>query len=264
MRNRLMTHVIAGYPTMNSCVELLLGMQSAGVYAVEVQIPFSDPSADGPLIMKANDIAIQNNMTIQQCFKMINIARKAGLNVPIYLMSYINKIYYYGFEEFCVMASKCNVAGLIVPDLPYDTKEYRELHLQTNKFGIEIVPVFSPGTLSERLSMYHIKNNKMVYITSMKGITGKELVIREELIRLIQVIRSQSNCKIALGFGVRTSLHVESALKLADIAVVGSEVIRHIEGNNVAGGVRFVSQLVNNSKHSSISANSTILGDNDE
>ena len=264
MRNRLMTHVVAGYPTMDSCVELLLGMQDAGVCAAEVQIPFSDPSADGPLIMQANDVAIANNMTTEACFTMIEKARTSGLNVPVYLMSYCNKIYHYGFERFCSKARKCNVSGLIVPDLPYDTSEYTELQSHANKMGIEIVPVLSPGLQIDRLNMHHVKNNKMVYITSMKGITGRELNIREDLIRLIHAIRSRSACDIALGFGVRTPLHVKQALSLADIAVVGSEVIRHVDGNNVTGAVRFVSQLVNSANPSSISGNSTILGDDDE
>lgn len=259
-----MTHVVAGYPTTDLCIELLLGMQEAGVCAIEVQIPFSDPSADGALIMHANDVAIQNRMTINQCFKMIQNARKKGLNIPIYIMCYANKLYNYGFEVFCKNSVKCGVFGFIVPDLPHDTNEYSELRQFANTNGIEIVPVLSPGIQSDRVKMYQLHKTKLVYITSMKGITGNKLIIRSDLIHLIRTIRKQSDCEIALGFGIRTIVHVDMALEIADIAVVGSEVIRHIDRNNVSGAIKFVSQLVAGQKYSSISGNSTILGDNDE
>jgi len=246
MKNKLMTHVVAGYPTESECIELLLGMQAAGVYAIEVQIPFSDPGADGPTIMKANDIALQNGMTTSKCFQMIKLARQKGLRVPVYIMSYANKLYRFGFEDFCQEAKSCQVNGFIVPDLPFDTPEYKELSNYAKKLDIVLIPVLSPGITTERLSHYTLDSSKLVYLTSMKGITGKELVVKKELVSLVEKIRSTSSCQIALGFGIRNAQHVHTALEVADIAVVGSEVIRRIEQKGLSGAATFIKELTNN------------------
>lgn len=245
MKNKLMTHVVAGYPTEALCIELMLSMQTVGVYAIEVQIPFSDPSADGPTIMEANDVALQNGMTTVACFKLIQKARANGLEVPIYIMSYANKLLSFGFDNFCKETSKCNIQGLIIPDLPCSVPEYKELAQYCSKYGIDMVPVLSPGVAPDRLKQYKLTSNKLVYVTSSKGITGKQIAIRPDLIKLIKTLRSKSDCQIALGFGIRAPEDVRRALSIADIAVVGSEVIRKVNQQDVSGAVQFINKLVN-------------------
>lgn len=243
MKNKLMTHVVAGYPTPATCIELLLGMQQAGVCAVEVQVPFSDPNADGPAIMKANDVALQNGMTVEKCFQMIHSARKKGLNIPVYIMSYVNKLHSFGIEEFCQQAQSCQIAGFIIPDLPFDTPEYKSLASLCNKYQLSIVPVLSPGATSQRIQGYQLETSQLVYVTSMHGVTGSELNIQDDLRRLTLKIRSVSSCKIAVGFGIRTPDHVRMALEVADVAVVGSEVIRTVEQQGISKTVNYVRRL---------------------
>lgn len=240
-----MTHVVAGYPTELACKELLFGMQAAGVYAIEIQIPFSDPSADGPIIMHANDVALENNMTVQKCFNMIHTSREKGLTTPVYVMSYANKLLQFGLKKFCQEAKRCHAEGLIVPDLPFDTAEYKELSDYCSQLEIDLVPVLSPGVITERLIQYNLGSHKLVYLTSTRGITGKELSTSKELVQLVKTIRSQSSCLIALGFGIRTAQHVHQSLELVDIAVVGSEVLRKVEQDGVLGVAAFIKQLVN-------------------
>lgn len=239
-----MTHVVAGYPTEIECSELLFGMQAAGACAIEIQIPFSDPSADGPTIMRANDVALENSMTVQKCFDMIHSSREKGLTTPIYVMSYSNKLLRFGLKKFCQEAKRCHVDGLIVPDLPFDTVEYQELSNYCIRLGVDLVPVLSPGVAIGRLAQYNLDQHGLVYLTSTRGITGKELSTSKELIQLIKTIRSRSSCRIALGFGIRTTQHIHQALELVDIAVVGSEVLRKVEQAGVSGAVAFIKQFV--------------------
>lgn len=244
MNNKLMTHVVAGYPTATQCIELMIGMQNAGVYAIEVQIPFSDPSADGPTIMMANDVALDNGMTVKNCFDLIIIARRQGLTCPIYAMSYANKLLSYGLVNFCNEAKNADVAGLIVPDLPFDTPEYIDLHAICSTLNLDIVPVMSPGMTRERLMQSGLKSSKLIYLTSTKGITGKEIIIQQELTDFACTIRENSNCLIALGFGIRCLEHVHMALKIADVAVIGSELIREVDQNGIPSTLDFIRRLV--------------------
>jgi tryptophan synthase alpha chain len=246
MNNKLMTHVVAGYPTKAQCIELLLGMQEAGVSIIEVQIPFSDPSADGPVIMKANDTALENGTTIQDCFDMLAQARTQGLKVPLYIMSYANKVMSFGIEGFCSQAQKIGVNGLIIPDLPCGTSDHEALLGVCSARNLDLVPVASPGTLVSRLSEYKLETHELIYVTSTQGITGKELTIKQELLDLIEIIRSKTNGQIALGFGIRNLPDVQQALEVADFAVIGSAVIKIMEDNDVKQAVQFIERLVNN------------------
>lgn len=240
MSNKLMTHVVAGYPTKEGCIELLLGMQNVGVSVIEIQIPFSDPGADGPTIMKANDIALENGMTVQGCFDMLKEARSRGLTLPIYLMSYANKIMNFGVELFCSQAQVNNVSGLIIPDLPYDSLEYNDLAAQCKLRDLDLVPVLSPGMVLSRLDGYGLKSHQLIYVTSTQGITGKELHIKQDLRDLIVQIRTKSDGQIALGFGIRHAQDVQEALQIADLAVIGSAVIAKVEQEGIAEALDFL------------------------
>lgn len=239
-----MTHVVAGYPAEDRCVELMLGMQKAGVAMIEIQIPFSDPSADGPVIMRANDIALENGMSIQGCFDMISNAREHGLNVPVYVMTYANKVVSFGSREFCKQAQKHTIAGLIIPDLPFETTDYIELSAECTQLGVDLVPVISPGILQNRLRGYDLSIHKLVYVTSTQGITGKELNIKTDLQDLIKNIRTTTEAQIALGFGVRMQADVEQALQIADVAVVGSAVIEKVDQLGVDGALQFIQSII--------------------
>lgn len=240
MNNKLMTHVVAGYPNEMECIELMLGMQKAGVSIIEIQIPFSDPGADGPAIMKANDIALENGMTVQGCFDMLAKARMQGLTLPVYLMSYANKVISFGARAFCEQAQIHNVSGFIIPDLPSETTEYKHLLAQCKKYQLDLVPVVSPGVLTGRLDAYQLDSHHLIYVTSTQGITGKELHIRQNLQDVISDIKSKSNAQVALGFGIRSAHDVQQVLQLADVAVIGSAVITIVEQEGIAAALTFL------------------------
>lgn len=242
--NRIMTHVVAGYPNEQSCVELMKGMQQAGVEIIEVQIPFSDPIADGETIMRANDRAIEQGMTTEKSFKLIDKAHKLGVNIDIYIMTYVQKMLAYGLEKFCRQAAKSGVKGLIIPDLPIETVEYKNIHKFAKDLGLSLVPVVSPAMDSQRLEQ-SINGVELIYLTSMRGITGKTLVLSKDLVEAAKQIKKlNKNADLAIGFGIENSKDVKKVLQIADIAVVGSSVLRKINNDGQLEAVEFVTSLV--------------------
>lgn len=244
MKNKLMCHVVAGYPSEKECVDLMLGMQKAGIRTIEVQIPFSDPIADGETIMIANDKALASGMTTQKSFDLIKTARKSGLEADIYIMSYSQKLISFGTASFCEQAKSVGVKGLIIPDLPIEAEEYSVLKKQTDLYNMEIVPVVSPGAEKERLKNSLDSAGSLIYLTTVKGITGNKLRLNKSLEQIAKEIKKQRpDAKLAIGFGVQTKEDIREVLDIADIAVVGSAAIRHIDKGGVKEGLRFLQGL---------------------
>lgn len=240
----LMTHVVAGYPSEKECIDLLLGMQRAGIGKIEVQIPFSDPIADGETIMQANDRAIENKMTTNKSFDLIKKARKSGLEVEVYIMSYLQKVLSFGVENFCVRTQDVGAKGLIVPDLPIDTDEYELLSKVAVKYDLEIVPVVSPGADKNRLRKVVEPAGDLIYLTSIKGITGNRLRLSAPLKDVAKEVKNlKPNSKLAIGFGIQTKEDIKEILNIADIAVLGSSVIRKIDQSGIRGAISFLEEL---------------------
>lgn len=240
----LMTHVVAGYPSEKECIDLLLGMQKVGINMIEVQIPFSDPIADGETIMIANDRAIENGMTVKKSFDLIKTVRKNGLESDIYIMSYTQKLISFGIDNFCKQAKSAGVKGLIIPDLPIEAEEYTALSKSAGKKGLEIVPVISPGSGNDRLLRSVKTAGELIYLTSIKGITGNQLNLSASLEQTAKKIKEhRSDAKLAVGFGIGSKQDVREVLRIADIAVLGSSVIREINKSGVDGAVKFLSGL---------------------
>jgi tryptophan synthase alpha subunit len=241
----IMAHVVAGYPSPEECVELMLGMQKLGVEMIEVQIPFSDPIADGETIMRANDRALEHGMTVKSSFALLRQAREQGLKSNIYIMSYVQKLIHCGFEDFCRWANEVEAAGLIIPDLPFDSPEYAQLASAEKKYLLEIVPVVSPGMDPQRLTALAADKKGLVYLTSTKGITGNKLNVSAELAGLCEKIKKLSpGLTLAVGFGVQNKKDVNEVLQIADIAVVGSSVIRRIETSGTKAGLSLIQKLL--------------------
>ncbi len=239
--NKLMCHVVAGFPEADTCLELIRGLDKAGAAAIEVQIPFSDPIADGETIMRANDVALEGGMTTAGSFELI---KEAGVNADVYIMSYIQKILHFGFKEFCEAATKCGAKGLIIPDLPYDTPEHEDLIVLARNLELELVPVLSPGMPEKRLAGALKFNPKTIYVTSRRGITGNEYAGTEELARFVSDIRNKSDARVMIGFGIASANDVSDALKLGDIAVVGSAIIKRLQESGLKGTLDYVEGLI--------------------
>jgi tryptophan synthase alpha chain len=233
--SKLMCHVVAGYPVAKTCLELMKGMASAGAEALEVQIPFSDPIADGETIMRANDAALANGMTVKDSFKLI---KEADPKCDVYVMSYLQKVRHYGIEKFCEAAAKSGAKGLIIPDLPYDSPEYDQLQGKA-----KLIPVLSPGMPEARLKKLLDGKPELVYVTSQRGITGNEYSGGEELKKFVANIKERSDAKVMIGFGISTAQDVKDALSIGDTAVVGSGIIKKLQASGVAETLKYVGEL---------------------
>jgi tryptophan synthase alpha chain len=245
MSKPLICHVVAGYPDVDTCLNLISKLAKLQIEALEVQIPFSDPIADGEAIMEANDVAIHHGMTIQKSFELLTRVREKGISTDIYLMSYIQKINHFGFKEFCINASKCNVKGFIIPDLPFDTTEYDTLKSIAATNNLIIVPVVSPGMLAERLEQIVKHVQGYIYVTSRQGITGTKFEHNKELEYVTNEIKKYSQCRIYIGFGIASSDDVKQALQVGDAAIIGSAIIRSLKSTSLDRTISYVEELAN-------------------
>lgn len=243
MSNTLMCHVVAGYPDDKSCMKLLQGMNDLGVEYIEIQIPFSDPIADGESIMEANDVALKNDMTIARSFNLVEAFYKQAHHSNVFIMTYAQKVYHVGHDLFCKKASIAHVKGLIIPDLPYDTQEFRSLKKAAKKYNISIVPVVSPGMDSKRLDSILALEPEFVYLTSQRGITGKKYASSKELNMIAADIKKRFLVKLMIGFGIQSSKDVADVLSYGDVAVIGSVIVRSLQSGSVAGTIALIKEL---------------------
>ena len=244
MNKPLMCHVVAGYPDAGDCLELMVGLHALAVEAIEVQIPFSDPIADGETIMGANDVALAGGMTTAGSFDLIQKARRQGVDTDIYVMSYVQKVNHYGLAEFCEQAAACNVKGLIVPDLPYDSPEFDSLRKLLEARNIQLVPVLSPGMPKSRLQALMAFKPGCVYVTSQRGITGNKYTPAKQLRQLAGSIEKPGKTRVMIGFGITTPADVNDALEMGDTAVVGSAIVQAVQSSGTGGALAYVKTLM--------------------
>ena len=226
----LMTHVVVGYPTLRDTVNLVRLMAKEGVDIVELQIPFSDPLADGPTIMKACEKALENGTRVKDAF---DIAKKLSqeVSIPLLFMAYYNTLFKYGTEKFCRDAVSVGASGLIVPDMPIEEEGNEHLMEYCEKYRLENIQVVSPASTDERL----IKNARVasgfVYATARQGITGAREKLDPAIISYLTKLRQYFSVPIAVGFGISKKEHVEALVGYADIAIVGSAIVDAINNS---------------------------------
>jgi len=236
----LMTHIVIGYPSFEASFEIVKQMVEAGVDLMELQIPFSEPMADGPVILKANQKAIEKGSTVQKCFEF---ARKVAKEFPIpfLFMSYTNILYKYGMEEFSDKMVQINLKGAIVPDLP--PEEGEDYIRAMKKNSLSPIYIFSPETSDERLAYLSSFASGFVYCLARKGVTGKETAFLDDLSAYLSRCRKATTLPLAVGFGVKEKADVDYLKGKADIAVIGSQTIRIVEEKGVAATGDFIRSL---------------------
>ena len=222
-----MTHIVAGYPTLAECEKVVVTMAQAGVAFIEIQMPFSDPIADGSTIMQANEQALANGMTTKKCFQLIQRLQKK-ITTPLLIMTYYNIAFRYGLENFCARAKECQVYGLIIPDIPIDEECHEHYIEQCNNYGLHPIQVISPITPIRRLKQISKVASGFVYCVSTFGTTGQRTTLNPDIRTYLQRVKKYITVPLALGFGISDKKQVETALRYADIAVVGSKIINII------------------------------------
>jgi len=226
-RNRerllLMTHVVAGYPDPATSRTIVETMAGSGADLIEIQIPFSDPLADGPTITAANRIALENGMRPRDCFAMVRDL-SARLSTPLLIMTYVNIPFQMGLERFAAACAEAGAAGAIIPDLPRDEID-QDLPALLSEHGLAHVPVLSPGMRPDRIRTVLEGASGFVYVTLRTGVTGALSEIGGRGLDFLDVVRKATALPIAAGFGISSPEHIRLLEGKADAVVVGSRVI---------------------------------------
>jgi tryptophan synthase alpha chain len=236
----LMTHIVMGYPDFETSYEIVRQMVNAGVDLMELQIPFSEPMADGPVILRANQRAIEMGSTVQRCFDFAQRVAQ-DFSIPFLFMSYANILYKKGMEPFSDQMAKINLKGAIVPDLP--PEEGTAYLAAMAKNNLAPIYIFSPETSDERLAYISTFARGFVYCLARKGVTGKTTAFTQDLTQYLKRCRKATNLPLAVGFGVKDRSDIEFLRGKADIAVIGSQTIRVVEEKGVRATKNFIRSL---------------------
>ena len=243
----MMAHVVVGYPSLDETVSLVKTMADAGVDIVELQIPFSDPLADGPTIMKACETSLAQGTKVKDAFVTMK-KLSSEISTPLLFMAYYNTVFNYGIENFCRDAKEAGASGLIVPDMPIDEEEEEGFFAASKKYNLHTIQVLSPASTEERLKKNAEIANGFVYCTARQGITGAKDTLEPSLMSYLQKMKKYFSMPIAVGFGISKKEHINALSGNADIAIIGSaviDVINNSEKNEMHENVRrFFAELM--------------------
>ncbi|MBN2352069.1 MAG: tryptophan synthase subunit alpha [Spirochaetales bacterium] len=228
----LMTHIVVGYPDLKTSGDIVKAMVDAGVDLIELQIPFSEPIADGPVIEAANQQALSGGITVEPSLNFAAGAAKAH-GIPFLIMSYYNILFRFGVERFASALHKARLAGAIVPDLPPEEgAEYLE---SMRNRGLDPVMLYAPTTPDERMRLIAEKASGFVYCVARKGVTGLDTAFGAEISEYLARARRATSLPLAVGFGIKDREDVSFLKGKAEIAIIGSEMIRVANERGAAG-----------------------------
>jgi tryptophan synthase alpha chain len=236
----LMTHIVMGYPSLEASYEIVKAMVEAGVDLMELQIPFSEPIADGPVILKANQEALARGITVQECIDFGGrVARE--FEIPFLFMTYYNILFKYGVERFVQTAARNGLRGAIVPDLP--PEEGADYLQAMAGHRLDPIFIFAPTTGDERMQAIARHARGFVYCVARKGVTGQQTDFSRDLEQYLGRCRKATDLPLALGFGVKDKTDVDFLTGKVDIAVIGTQTIRIVEDQGVAAVGEFIRSL---------------------
>lgn len=236
----LMTHIVLGYPSFDESWRIIEEMVEAGVDLMELQIPFSEPSADGPVIVRANQKALGGGARVADCLKLAEKAART-FGIPFLIMSYYNIFFKYGLTRFATNLSNCGLRGAIIPDLPPEEgREYLDV-MQAHK--LSPILLFSPTTSPDRMKYIASFGRGFIYCVARKGVTGTNTNFSEELAMYLVQCRKSTSLPLALGFGIKQKSDIDFLKSKAEIAVIGSRSIEIMEEKGVASLGDFIRGL---------------------
>jgi tryptophan synthase alpha chain len=236
----LMTHIVLGHPHFDTSLRLVESMVHAGVDLIELQIPFSEPMADGPVILRANQAALDAGSSVERCFEVASEVTRR-FDVPFLFMSYYNVLFRRGVSQFVTRMQDAGLRGAIVPDLP--PEEAGEYLTAMQEAALAPIFIYSPNTTDERLRRIAEYARGFVYCVARKGVTGSVTAFSHELTDYLARARAATTLPLAVGFGVKEKRDIDFLRGKADIAVVGSETLRVLERGGISAVGPFLSGL---------------------
>lgn len=217
--------ITCGDPDLGTTAKIVREAVANGADLIELGIPFSDPTAEGPVIQGANIRALKGGVTTDKVFDLVRELRK-DVTVPMVFMTYSNVVFSYGADKFISTCKEIGINGLILPDLPYEEKE--EFLPQCKKYGVDLISLIAP-TSENRIAMIAKEADGFIYLVSSLGVTGTRSEISTDLKSIVDVIRQNSSVPCAIGFGISTPAQAKKMADIADGAIVGSAIIKIIE-----------------------------------
>ena len=211
-----------GDPDLETTAEFIKVMEQAGADIIELGIPFSDPTAEGPVIQGANLRALKTGVTTDKIFDMVEDVQKE-VSVPLVFMTYANVVYSYGTKPFLERAKKAGIAGLILPDVPFEEKE--EFAPACEEYGIEFISLIAP-TSHERIGKIAKDAKGFVYCVSSLGVTGTRTQITTDIGAMVKLVKAAKDIPCAVGFGISTPEQAKKMAAQSDGAIVGSAIVK--------------------------------------
>ncbi len=229
--NILSVYFTAGFPTINDTVEIIQELEKNGVDLIEIGMPFSDPTADGPVIQKSSETALKNGMSLNLLFEQLKTIRES-VKIPLILMGYFNPVYQFGVGKFCQKCAEIGIDGTILPDMPLNEFEadYKEIFQQNNLHNILLI---TPQTSEERIEQIDAASEGFIYMVSSSATTGagkKVEDFQQDYFERIQQMDLKNPCII--GFGISDRATFANACKYAEGAIIGSAFVKSISTNS--------------------------------
>lgn len=217
--------ITCGDPDLETTAAVIRAAAENGADLIELGIPFSDPTAEGPVIQGANLRALKSGVTTDRIFALVRSLRQ-DVKTPMVFMTYANVVFSYGPERFMAECREAGIDGLILPDLPFEEKG--EFQSVCRKYGVDLISLIAP-TSENRIAMIAKEAEGFLYIVSSLGVTGARSEIKTDLASIVRVVRENTDIPCAIGFGISTPEQAAKMASIADGAIVGSAIVRLIE-----------------------------------
>ncbi|NOR76436.1 MAG: tryptophan synthase subunit alpha [Draconibacterium sp.] len=228
--NILSVYFTAGFPNLNDTVEIIQQLEENGVDLVEIGIPFSDPTADGPIIQKSSENALKNGMSLKLLFEQLKTVRES-VNIPLILMGYFNPVFQFGVEQFCQKCAEVGIDGAILPDLPLHEfeEEYKSIFKENNLHNILLI---TPQTSESRINQIDAASEGFIYMVSSSSTTGTGKKVEDFQLDYFERIKQMKmkNPRL-IGFGISDNATFNNACKYAEGAIIGSAFVKSLSAN---------------------------------
>ncbi len=222
----LIPFVTAGDPDLVTTLKVLQALEKGGADCIELGIPFSDPTADGPTIQRSSERALKNGLSLPRIFRLVRQFRRTS-DIPVVLFGYFNPIFRYGSKNFCLAAVHAGADGILCVDLPPEESE--ELKHWTDGNGLDLIFLLSPTSGRDRVRLVAGKGRGFIYYVSVTGVTGARQALDDQLRSQVARVRRATSLPVGVGFGISTPKQAAWIAGFADAAVVGSALVERIE-----------------------------------
>ena len=221
-RKALIPFITCGDPSLDTTEELILALREGGADLIELGIPFSDPTAEGPVIQEANIRSLSVGTTTDKIFDMVRRVRPK-VDIPLVFMTYANVVFSYGTERFAEACKDIGISGVILPDVPFEEK--REFSDVFDRFGVEMISLVTPVS-EQRISMIAGEAQGFVYCVSSLGVTGTRDSITGDIAGMVEKVKSVTNTPAAVGFGISNAEQAAQMARYADGVIIGSAIVK--------------------------------------